>query len=81
MLSQVGKLVWFNKNLVQHMETWMDQVTPPRTSYTEPDNKRIRLESSLDTEMMASCYWLLKSCSRLQGLRYWAQIFPHLGQQ
>ena len=57
------KLVRFKKNLVQHMETWLDQVTPPWTSYTQPDIKRCSLESSLDTEMMATCYWLLKSCS------------------
>ena len=59
-----GKLVRFNRNLVQHLETWLGQVTPPWAGgETEPSMKRCRLETSLDTELMASCYWLLSHCS------------------
>ena len=38
----------------------------------------MQTKSSLDTEMMSTCYKLLKSCSRLQGLWSWAEIFPLL---
>ena len=40
--------------------------------------KRCRLETSLDTELMASCYWLLSHCSRLHSIVSCAEIFPLL---
>jgi predicted secreted protein len=70
-----GKLVMFNRNLVQHLDTWLGKVTPP---CTEPSMKRCRLETSLDTELMASCYWLLSHCSRLHSIVSCAEIFPLL---
>ena len=40
--------------------------------------KRCRLETSLDTELVASCYWLLSHWSRLKSTWSWAEIFPLL---
>jgi hypothetical protein len=65
---------WLLKNLNSlsiYLQTPSGQVTPFFAVGTEPSMKRCRLETSLDTELVASCYWLLLQCYRLQSIWSW----------
>jgi len=74
-----GKLVRYNRNLVQHLEPWLCQVSPPwATSGEEPKSKRSRLDPKLDVELVGGCYWLLVNCERMKSVWSWAEIFPLL---
>ena len=69
MLLNCSKL---NSKLISTSENLMASIATVCFGTKSLDDKRCRVESSLDMEMMTTCDWLLKSCSRLQGLRSWA---------
>ena len=77
-LVMCAHLARFNNNLVQHMESWLCQINPPWVNDAEPSLKKSKLEPSLDKEMIASTFWLLKNCTRLRTMWSWAEIFPFM---
>ena len=64
-----ARLLIFNRFLKHHLEPWLCEIGAPWsvTEDNEPDQKKFKLDPSIVTDLLRSCYHLLVTCDRLRS--------------